>query len=277
MTRRRFLQLSATGAGLAAGSGVYTWRLEPHWLEITERQLRIANLPANLLKCRLAQLSDLHIGPRVDDAYLRESFDRVKSLSPDIVVYTGDFTSYALDVFDHARRVFGYLPLGRLATVGILGNHDYGPNWAHPEVAGEIAKAAQDSGVRILRNQVADIQGLQIAGLDDLWAGQFDLTTTLAALEPGRATLVLSHNPDTADLPGWISYSSSILAGHTHGGQCKPPFLPPPLLPVKNRRYTSGEFDLGDGRWMYINRGIGHLMQVRFNVRPEITIFTLSP
>ena len=55
----------------------------------------------------------------------------------------------------------------------------------------------------------------------------------------------------------------------------KPPFLPPPVLPVRNKRYTSGEFSLGNGRFMYINRGLGHLIEARFNVRPELTLFTL--
>ena len=68
---------------------------------------------------------------------------------------------------------------------------------------------------------------------------------------------------------GWI------LSGHTHGGQCKPPFLPPPIIPVKNKRYTAGEFDLGDGRPLYINRGLGHLIRARFNARPEVTVFRL--
>jgi predicted MPP superfamily phosphohydrolase len=87
---------------------------------------------------------------------------------------------------------------------------------------------------------------------------------------------VLSHNPDTVDEPGWGRYAGWILAGHTHGGQCKPPFLPPPLLPVRNRRYTAGEFTLSGGRRMYISRGIGHLQRVRFNVRPEVTVFHLD-
>ncbi len=90
-----------------------------------------------------------------------------------------------------------------------------------------------------------------------------------------RAAIVLSHNPDTVDLPGWGNYEGWILSGHAHGGQCKPPFLPPPLLPVRNRRYTAGEFALDGGRRMYISRGVGHLLQVRFNVRPEVTVFEL--
>jgi predicted MPP superfamily phosphohydrolase len=46
---------------------------------------------------------------------------------------------------------------------------------------------------------------------------------------------------------------------------------------VKNKRYTAGAFAFGPGRQVYINRGVGHLLQVRFNVRPEITCFTLRP
>ena len=118
--------------------------------------------------------------------------------------------------------------------------------------------------------------GLQIAGLDDLWARQFDSTRGLADLDSRTPALALSHNPDTADLPGWEGFRGWILSGHTHGGQCKAPFLPPPLLPVRNRRYTSGEFDLSGDRRMYISRGIGHVLRVRFNVRPEVTAFTLQ-
>ena len=47
------------------------------------------------------------------------------------------------------------------------------------------------------------------------------------------------------------------------------------MLPVRNKRYTDGEIDLYDGRRLYINRGLGYLRRVRFNVRPEITVFTL--
>ena len=88
-------------------------------------------------------------------------------------------------------------------------------------------------------------------------------------------SIVLCHNPDAADEPVWDDYQGWILAGHTHGGQCKPPFLPPPELPVKNRRYTAGEFGLSGNRRMYISRGVGHLLRVRFNARPEIPIFSM--
>lgn len=87
---------------------------------------------------------------------------------------------------------------------------------------------------------------------------------------------MLCHNPDACDLPVWNGFSGWILAGHTHGGQVRPPFLPAPILPVKNRKYDQGKIELDQGRTLYINRALGHLIPIRFNVRPEITLFTLT-
>ena len=88
-------------------------------------------------------------------------------------------------------------------------------------------------GLTILRNQLSEVEGMQVVGLDDLWANQFNPSRVMPRVDTRRAALVLSHNPDTVDLPVWEDYSGWILSGYTHGGQCKPPFLPPPLLPVR--------------------------------------------
>jgi predicted MPP superfamily phosphohydrolase len=277
ITRRRVLGASAAVVATSAAVGLYSWLIEPHWLEIVRRPLPIRGLPDALRGHTLAQLSDIHVGPRVAETYVTETFERVTALSPDIVVYTGDFVSYSADVYTQAARVYAEAPHGRLATFGILGNHDYGPNWSHPEVAARLTSQLEAAGIHILRNDVAEVGGLQVAGMDELWAHRFDPVRTLATLDAGRPSLVLSHNPDTVDRPGWDSYHGWVLSGHTHGGQCKPPFLAPPLLPVENHRYTSGVFDLTGDRMLYINRGVGHLLQLRFNVRPEVTLFELQP
>ncbi len=120
------------------------------------------------------------------------------------------------------------------------------------------------------------VGGLTIIGMDELWADRFEPSAVLPRLSADVASVVLVHNPDTVDRVGWDGYSGWILAGHTHGGQCKPPFLPPPRLPVENRRYTCGDFVLSGGCHMYISRGVGHLMRARFNVRPELTLFKLQ-
>ncbi len=264
---------AATAA--AAGAGFYTWRIEPHWLEIVRRPLPVRGLPGALAGRTLAQISDIHVGLRVDDDYVLSVFRQVADLQPEIVVLTGDFVSHHDRVFEQMESVYRYVPKGRMATIGTLGNHDYGPAWSHPEIADRVVAIAQQSGLVMLRNQVHEVEGLQIVGLDDLWAKHFDPALALAGYDDRRPAIALSHNPDTADLPVWERYEGWILSGHTHGGQCKAPFLPPPLLPVRNRRYTRGEFRLSGNRSMYINRGVGHLLHVRFNVRPEVTLFEL--
>ena len=279
MNRREFLRRGAlTGAAAAVGVVGYTWQVEPHWETVVERDMRLAALPASLHGARLAQISDLHIGPMVDDDYLIGAFARTATLSPDIVVITGDLLTYEHSrgeaQYEQLRRVLTHVPRGGLATVGILGNHDYGRNWAEPLVAQRVVDEAERAGVRMLRNGVANVAGLDIIGVDDLWAHAANPASALKR-RTSDAAIVLCHNPDALDMPQWSGYRGWVLSGHTHGGQCKPPFLPPPLLPVRNRRYTAGEVALEDGRRVYINRGLGHLAKVRFNARPEITVFRL--
>ena len=268
------------GAMVASAVGVvgYTIGVEPHWLELVERNLAIDKLPSALEGARLVQISDLHIGPQVSDDYIVESFERVRALAPDLVVCTGDFITHRVArreaQYQQLRTVLAHYPQGKLATVGILGNHDYGHGWGDPAVAARVASEAERAGVRILRNEVAPVAGLDLIGIDDLWSRRSDPVTALA-LRESAAGLVLVHNPDAADEQPWPKYRGWMLAGHTHGGQCKPPFLPPPLLPVKNRRYVRGEVSVDAERTLYISRGVGHLIRARFNVRPEITLFTL--
>jgi predicted MPP superfamily phosphohydrolase len=278
LSRRRFFVSGLTSVVGSAALGAYTWGIEPHWMEITHRDLPVRRLPASLQGRTLAFLSDLHVGPQVDDDYLNSVLRRTAELQPDFVVFGGDYITLRARIqppFEKLRRVLEEAPRGLLGTFGILGNHDYGPHWTQGATADLVAAFCTSAGITMLRNDVATAAGLQFAGLDDYWSGRFDLGSTMRRWDPALPGIALSHNPDTADEDGWHNFDSWILSGHTHGGQCKPPFLPPPVLPVKNRRYTSGEFALSGGRKMYISRGVGHLMQVRFNVRPEITIFRL--
>jgi len=277
LTRRQALKgLTALGAG-AFVLGFYTWRWEPHWLEFTYPPLPVSGLPEGLEGRTLAQISDLHVGPEVDEDYIIQSFRRVQEHAPDFVIFTGDWITYrGPQGLEQLRRVMAHAPHGRLGTAGILGNHDYGFRWKMVEVAEEIVTITREAGVNLLRNEALRIAGLQFIGLDDLWSPFFDPKGILDARGRDAASIVLCHNPDAADRLVWEGYQGWILAGHTHGGQCKPPFLPPPLLPVSNRRYVAGKIGLSGNRQMYISRGVGHLLRVRFNVRPEIPIFRLS-
>ena len=274
MNRRAFIGAGATvltGAGLLG----YTTQVEPHWLKIVRRPLRIASLPATLHGATLVQVSDLHVCSYVDEGYLMESLDRARALAPDIVVFTGDFVTWERTSIAQVDRVLAHFPHGKLATFAILGNHDYGPTWRDLRIADQIVSTVSARGIRVLRNETASIAGLDVIGVDDLWSGRSDPQLALSQ-RSNAAAIALCHNPDAQDSLSWDGFSGWILAGHTHGGQCKAPFLPPPILPVTNKRYSAGEVRVDANRTLYINRGVGYLLKARFNVRPEITLFTLT-
>ncbi len=276
-TRRRFLRFGAAALLSGTGLGAYSYRIEPHWVEVVRRELPVAGLPAEWVGKVLVQLSDVHVGRAVEDDYLLESFQLAQALEPDVVVLTGDYmTCTRGEQIDHALRVLEHVPHGRVATLAVLGNHDYGTCARYADVADRIGAGMKDLGMDVLRNEARSVRGLTVVGLDDYWGPNFRPNEVLMAQGEGRSSLVLCHNPDAADLPVWGPYRGWMLSGHTHGGQCRPPLLGPPILPVKNRRYVAGAYDLAGGRRLYVNRGLGHLMQLRFNVRPEITVFTLT-
>ncbi len=274
MKRRKFLQ-RLLGVGLLGG--LYTWQVEPFWLEFVHQKMPIKNLPEALVGKTLMQISDIHVGKRFDYKYLIASFEKAKTFQPDFVVYTGDYiTLYKEQVqFDRLDEVLKNAVKGKIATIGILGNHDYGKNWAQQSVADSISNRLIDNGITLLKNEQTEVAGLNFIGFDDYWGLNFFPEKVMQYYDASKANILLCHNPDVCDMDVWNGYSGWILSGHTHGGQCKPPFLPAPLLPVKNRKYSAGKFELSNNRTLYINRALGHMIQVRFNVRPEITVFEL--
>ena len=278
-TRRQLLTSAVAGLAsasfLGAGTCYYTLFIEPHWIKETRLSMPVRRLPPDLEGRILVQLSDIHVGRKVSDDYVLKVFDRVRALKPDIVVITGDFVSHHRHIVDQATKVYRHIPQGSLATIGALGNHDYGHRAADIVLGHRLQDVFEQSGITVLRNQSIDVEGLTLIGLDDRWGPFFNPVPVMTKVEANSPTIVLSHNPDTADLSVWGAFDGWILAGHTHGGQCKPPFFQPPLLPVKNKNYVAGRYALSGDRTMYINRGIGHLIQARFNARPEITVFTM--
>jgi len=278
MKRKTFIKKTILGStAISLLGGLYSWQIEPFWLEFVKKSMNIKNLPKHLVDKTIMQISDIHVGNRFNYNYIIDSFKKAQLLKPDFVVYTGDFVSYENEKqFTQLKEVLKHVVKGNFGTVGVLGNHDYGENWSEQNVANEISNILEESGVTILSNKSIKINDLNIIGLDDYWGLNFNPTKITKHIDTKEANLVLCHNPDVCDLDVWNDYKGWILAGHTHGGQVKPPFLNPPILPVKNKRYSAGEIDLKDGRTLYINRALGNLYQVRCNVRPEITIFKLK-
>ena len=281
ITRRSYLKRAALAS--AVGLGGYAFGIEPRWVSVEHSQLSIPGLPPALENKTAVQLSDLHIGTGVGDNYLRTQFEYVASLEPDFVFFTGDYLDCGTDW--HVQKGIALLPefpRGKLGTACVLGNHDYGRSAGEARHNREntqhlIDRFRQDD-LNLLLDDSVEMSGLHVVGLRDLWHGSFELESAALAIEKvsGKPSIVLSHNPDTVDLPIWDSYRSWVLSGHTHGGQCRFPLIGAPILPVNNKRYVAGAYDIAGGHRLYINRGLGHTYRVRFMSRPEISVFQLT-
>jgi len=282
ISRRTFLRIAGATGVAGAATGAYVFGIEPIWLRTVRHEVPIEGLDPRLDGFRIAQLSDLHVGAGVPLDYLREAVDRALSLEPDAIVMTGDFVHRGGQtgaVRDACKAVEGLrAPLG---TFGVLGNHDHGVYNASRRVApaggGMVKESLGAAGVRILSNtstllQRPDGAAVRLAGFADLWSGGFDPTALPRA--PSHKTIALSHNPDTAPEVARQTDASLILCGHTHGGQVSIPFMGPPILPIRLRKFAAGPYDLGSAR-LYVNRGVGWLRRVRLFVRPEVTLHVL--
>ncbi|KMQ66927.1 phosphoesterase [Chryseobacterium angstadtii] len=277
MTRKTFIKRLAQLSVIGAFPALYSWQIEPFWVEFVQRKLPVKNLPEILKGKTLMQISDLHVGDRFDWNFLIESFEKAKQFNPDFVVYTGDFVNHgSSEDLENLKKVMEHAVYGSLSTFGILGNHDYGRSWNDTVCSENICDILKDFKIKMLKNNSAESHGLNFIGFEDLWSPNFYPDEVMKTVDPSKANIVLCHNPDACDRDIWNGYQGWILSGHTHGGQCGIPGIITPVLPVENKKYVSGEIDLQDGRKLYINRAIGHSFQIRFMVRPEITVFTLT-
>jgi len=282
VSRRSFLRRGA--AATVAGLGVYAIGIEPRWISVDHHDLPIPDLPEHLINAQAVQISDLHIGHRVGENYLRQQFEYIDSLNPDFVFFTGDYLDDATEWHvEKGIQLLAHMPRGKRGTACVLGNHDFGSEaeelTQNAPNTQRLINAFKDEGLNLLLGDMVEMSGLTVVGLPDYWHGGFknEPTRDVIASTIGKgAAITLSHNPDTVDLPIWNGYQSWVLCGHTHGGQCRFPIIGAPELPVGNRNYVSGKYEIAGGHQMYITRGVGHSARIRFMARPEITVFRMT-
>lgn len=264
------MQLAALGGFGAA----YIWKVEPGWLAVERLEIPLAGLPSGLDGLRIAQLSDLHAGADLPPERLDAALRTVARLESDLLVVTGDWVTYdAADAFPAARAVARWSP--PLGIYAILGNHDH---WTDAET---VARAVQEAGITLLRNQrvrfSAGGETLWLAGVDDVWEEHHDLDAALAGVPAGASVVLLAHEPDYADTVAADGRVGLQLSGHSHGGQVRLPLMGYLAAPHMAHKYDCGLYRVGGRLWQYTNRGLGTIRPaVRFNCRPEITLLTLT-
>ena len=265
------LGAGAAGTAVMATGGAYSALLEPHWLTIERVTIPLRRLSPEFDGFTLAQISDIHRGPYVDDAAVQAAVEAVNQLRPDAVMLTGDFVSRDAALAESCAQTLSALQ-ARTGVYAILGNHDH---WTH---ANEVERALTARSLMVLRNDAVPLERdgarLWIAGVDDVRQRRADLDRALRLVPADQAAILLAHEPDYADLAAQHPIDLQ-LSGHSHGGQVRLPVVGAPILPYLGRKYPGGLYQLG-ALQLYTNRGLGVVAPpVRFNCPPEITLFTL--
>lgn len=141
--------------------------------------------------------------------------------------------------------------------------------------------ALRERGVEPLVNRARRVRGADcdfwVAGVDDPTEGQPDLSAALADVPDDAFLLLLAHNPDI-----WLDPRARgadlVLAGHTHGGQVRLPMLGAAHTQGTHltRRRPAGWFMHGGAR-MFVSRGLGESIPLRFGARPQAALIRVAP
>ncbi|NOK12889.1 metallophosphoesterase [Corallococcus exercitus] len=252
--RRRFLaRATAGGAVLAAGglTGYGMWSAF-HPPVVNEVAVRLPGLPKALDGFTIVHMSDIHVGPVIQRRFMDELVRRANALKPDLVAITGDLVDGTVPDLRHSVAALQNLQ-ARAGTHFITGNHEYYWN------ASTWADALTGLGVTVLRNRhvtVGDAGGaFDLVGVDD-WSMRngpkgYNLDAALAGRDPGRAAVLLAHQPSNWDVAAKAGMGLQ-LSGHTHGGQ----FFPFTVAVSAIWKHDAGLFQQGDSS-LYVSRGTG--------------------
>jgi uncharacterized protein len=270
-----------SAASQLALHGICPWDLEEHWLHIHRRAMSLPGLGKGLCGARVVHLSDIHCSPLLRQRHLACIVERVNRLDPDFVVITGDFISSSTRYYiRQAGQTLGRLR-PRIAALAVLGNHDYG--LYHPTqpiirgLAEFLTSQLEAGGIRVLTNERTTFRRkgatLHFAGIGEFWTPHYRPKRVLGSIPGGEPTVALVHNPDAAPYLADLG-AHYVLAGHTHGRGTPDTRLHNLFFPVDHKQFVVGHYDLGRGRGLYVNRGIGPSRRDATSL-PEISLFTL--
>lgn len=252
----------------------WAWQIEPRWIEVKYHEIEGTRLAEALSGLRFVVLSDLHVDEFGD--FEQKVVDRVKSLSPDYLIWLGDYVKYG-GAYDGALEMFTRLQ-GQKGTYGTLGDAEYFKPRDHCilcHLPGQ-STVRSDLPVRFLRDESVMIENngkkAVLLGLDPATYTPFSINETVLSQTDELPVLIISHYAKAVD---HLKQSpvDMMLCGDSHGGQV---WLPWPLSRFlysrHTRRHLAGWYQEGPIA-VYLTRGIGTShAPFRLGSRPEISV-----
>jgi predicted MPP superfamily phosphohydrolase len=271
MNRRKFLKIACYG-GAAALLASYPVFIERNLVQINNYRIPVPFLPKAFNGFRVVHLTDLHLGFLVSESFIENVINKVNSLKADIVVCTGDYV-HARNSINEIDTVWPILIKlkANYGVYSVLGNHDH---WADTERSLQWLERSGQSVRHTCKVIYKEKARILIGGSGDFFEDELKIDQCFTNSDESDCRILLTHNPDAIDTV-FETPLSLILSGHTHGGQVSIPFYGPPVVPVKNKRYSSGLIKTEKGN-LFISKGIGWaIFPIRFNCCPEIAVHEL--
>ncbi|MBI5369771.1 metallophosphoesterase [Candidatus Uhrbacteria bacterium] len=256
---------------LSWGGMFYGSFIEPRLIVVDSQQVILDAQGTEHLQAVV--VSDLHLGPFKKADWAARVVKQIQTLKPDVIFLLGDF------VVSSPQDAKELKPLADLSApygvYAVTGNHEYRAK-AAPEVIEGLAAA----GIRVLQNENIKLEvngkSVVLAGVSDIWF-EGDLKKTLQDVPAEQDVILLAHNPDVVLSPA-SHLADVILAGHTHGGQIRLPFLGPIAAePTQlGRGYDKGWFTY-EGVKLFITSGVGESgTRARLFIPPEIVSLDIT-
>ncbi len=282
-------------AGLAVGiigalAYIYGMTFGVGQIVVRQVDLNFRDLPEEFDGFRVLQISDIHSGTFNGwrRKILKAEIDSIRAQKNiDLVCFTGDMQNMRPQEAEAMMPELKQLPY----MYSVMGNHDYGQYVkATPEekakmtnhligIENKLGQVLLNSNIPIRRklsNGQLSADSIWLAGAEDYSPmPEYDhsnLKKTLTGIPPSAFVILLQHDPIAWEkdiLPH--SDVQLTLSGHTHGGQMQILGLRPTMFTIKE---DQGLYQK-DGRYIYVNAGLGGLVPFRLNMPCEITVITL--
>lgn len=269
--RRSFLKRGVDYFSVAAAIGLSARAMyEAKFIELEKVHVKLNGLKQPY---SIVQLSDVHIGGLIDQAFIKDLVQRSNALEPDLVVITGDLVDvslrYAMPALNELKNL-----KSRYGTYFVVGNHEYFHDCE------EIIKTVNSLGIKTLENENLYIgeegKGFNLAGVYDIFGYRVehhvpDIDQAISGCREESPTILLAHQPRyISEVQQGVDL---VLSGHTHGGQ----LYPFKALVKMVQPYLAGLYKHNETTQIYINRGTGFWgPPMRLGASSEITYMVVS-
>ncbi len=284
---RLFYALNYTALGITiivSLSMLYGMTIGWRQLSVKEMELAFDDLPDSFDGYTIVQLSDLHVGTYGQKtAFLQKVVDKVNSLQPDLIVFTGDLVNLRSSEMDPFYNVLSQLQ----ATDGIasvLGNHDYGlydDNYSgNPYDEGKkVAAEERSMGWQALLNEHIFISrgndSIAVIGVENTGKPPFphigDLGKAMKGVD-STFSILLSHDPSHWRMEVLPKTNIPLtLSGHTHAAQFK-------MCGWSPSRWLYNEWSglyEESGQRLVVSEGVGGTIPFRLGTKPQIVKITM--